>query len=310
MRMPLIAGLVLAAAVPLAACGSVAAPAAGGSHEHRGRVRLTSASQGPPAGSRAEAGALAGLMLSRLRLPAGARRMPPEPVPLLLRGPLLDMGAYAELDQRQLFQLPEPMSDVAAALAAAPPAGMDLSSTGGPGGPPGGTADFMDVTFADRSLPTGIYLAWLVLTVAQGGSGGSVLRADAQVIWYPPRSAAEHIDPARYHALAIAVTLFGTRIRHVRTVVTSRAVIRRLAGSLNRSPVEPVQTISCPAMWAIYRLAFSASPRGKPAVVVTATQAPCEGTGISVGGHRQPPLDDDAGVAAVVGRLLGISPGP
>ena len=34
-------------------------------------------------------------------------------------------------------------------------------------------------------------------TIAPVSSGGSLVRADAQVIWFPPRTAAEY-DPARY----------------------------------------------------------------------------------------------------------------
>src|SRR5215472_14869703 len=102
MRVPVRAGLVLAAVALLAACGSVAAPIASGPHVHPGGTRLVSASPGPRAGSRAEAVTLARRMLSRLRLPVGARRLPPASRPL--REPGLWAGAAAALDLHQLFE--------------------------------------------------------------------------------------------------------------------------------------------------------------------------------------------------------------
>ena len=301
MRAQLMACLAAAAAAGLTACGSVAVSGAGDVHGQPGGTLAAVSS--PAAGSRAAAAALARLLLSRLHLPSGARRLPLLPVPHALRAPLLDLGAYAELDLHQLFQLPEPMGDVAATLTASHPVGMELWSTGGPGGPPGGVTDFMDVSFADRSPPAGIYMAQLVLTVAPAQSGRSLLRADAQVIWFPPRSAAEYIDPARYHALTITVEVWPHRMRKV---VTSPTVISRLAGALNRSPAQPVRVFSCPMIIAIYRLMFSSSLSATP-VVVTATEAPCEGVGVTVGGRLQPPLQDEGAVVAMADRLLGVT---
>ncbi|MGO8961936.1 MAG: hypothetical protein ACLQFR_31875 [Streptosporangiaceae bacterium] len=137
-----------------------------------------------------------------------------------------------------------------------------------------------------------------------------MLRADAQVIWFPPRPAAEYIDPARYHVVMIAVTLSGPRLRTIRKVVTSTAVIARLAGILNRSHVDPVLTISCPLAVATYRVGFAVSRRSLPAVVVTATRSPCEGAGVRVGGRLQPPLEDAGAVVAAVDQVLGVTPQP
>jgi hypothetical protein len=127
-----------------------------------------------------------------------------------------------------------------------------------------------------------------------------MVRADVQVIWFPPRTAAEHIDPARYHVLAITVTLHK--------VVTSQAAITRLAEALNRSPVRPVQTIGCPLVFAEYRLAFAVSRRARPAVVVMASRWPCEGAQIRVSGRLQPPLEDAGTVVTTADQVLGGTP--
>src|SRR5215469_1078837 len=153
MRVPVRAGLVLAAVALLAACGSVAAPIVSGPHVHPGGTRLVLASPGPPAGSRAEAVTLARRMLSRLRMPAGARRLPP-PVPRPLREPDLWAGAAAALDLHQLFELRQPVGAVAAGLMAHVPAGMSLGSTGALVEPAGVAS--REVGYAARQVPAGV----------------------------------------------------------------------------------------------------------------------------------------------------------
>jgi hypothetical protein len=294
-------------AASLAACATVAAPHAGG--PPRGVTASDPAVPGPPGGSRAEAAALAGRLLSLLRLPVGARRLPATSVPPSLREPATAAaGASASLDLYRLFAAPQPLDALAAALAARVPAGLSLGGTGQGGGPDGVT--MREVDYAPGSLPAGIYSAQLVLTMVPAASGGSLLRADAQVIWYPSRTAAEFIDPARYHVLTVAVTVYGRGERTINRVVTSRAVISQLAGALNRSLAEPPLTLSCPLIFADYRLALAASRHSRPAVVVTATRWPCGGTGITVGGRAQPPLADNGAVVAIADRALGINPQP
>ena len=87
MRVPVSAGLVLAAAATLAACASVTAPPATRPHASPAGPQPAAGIPGPPAGSRAGAAALAELMLSRLRLPPGARILPSVPLPPSLPEP-------------------------------------------------------------------------------------------------------------------------------------------------------------------------------------------------------------------------------
>jgi len=216
--------LVLAAAsltaVSLAGCGTVRVPSASTPSARPGAATsapglptrlahssLTTPAPGlaaPPAGSRAEATALAGRLLSLLELPAGARRLPATSLPPSLREPATEVaGASASLDLYRLFAVPQPLDALAGALAARVPAGLSLGSTGQSSGP--GEVTTREVGYAPRSVPAGIYSAQLVVTMAPAASGGSLLRADAEVIWYPPRTAAEYIDPARYHVLTVTV---------------------------------------------------------------------------------------------------------
>ncbi len=167
----------------------------------------------------------------------------------------------------------------------------------------------MQVGYGVRSVPAGIYQARLVLTIVPASSGGSLVRADAQVIWFPPRTAAEYIDPARYHVLVIAITFFNPRLHTIDKVVTSQAAITQLAEALDQSPVEPVQPF-CPLIFATYRLGFSVSLHSRPVVVVSATRWPCGGAKISIDGRPQPPLQDANIVVTTADRLLGVNPEP
>jgi hypothetical protein len=302
------AAVTLAAAVALAACGSVAAPPASGPHSSPGDTPLASATRsapatpGPPAGSRPQAAALARQLLSRLRLPAGARRLPHTPVPSSLAAPVYGPGDVTpSLDQYQLFALTPPMATAAAFLAAHVPPGLS------PGGTASGSGPFQAVSYLTRPLPAGIAGAQLVLTVVPAAAGGSLLRADAQVTWYPPRTAAEYVDPARLHALRITVWVGGRRPHTVRKLVTSQAVIDRLAGALDRMQAAPSGVVACPAIWADYQLAFSVSRQSRPVVVVSANQDGCGGAGITVDGRAQPALDDRGTVAALVDRVVTVT---
>lgn len=302
----------LAACLSVAACASPATPAASPPTLHLIHITADSVQPVPPAGSRAEAHALATELLTRLRLPAGARRLPPNPTPQAVE-PSLWGGAAAALDVHELFELPESITAAAALFAARVPPGLSISVTSlGTGlvGPVGAMVAYTEVAYEPRSVPAGVDAAQLVLTIAADTSGGSVVRVDAQVIWYPPRSAAEYIDAARYDVLTIAVTVFNPNLRTITKVVTSQADITQLADALNRSKVEPTRIANCPAIFATYRLAFAVSPHQAPVVVVSATLQPCLGVQITVDGRKQPPLQDDATVVAIADRLLGFTPQP
>ena len=315
MRAAVRAALTAALAGSVAACGSVTAPGARQAQEPPGRTggrtaTGTAAAAGPVAGSQEQARRLAMALLARLRLPAGTHRSGPAtgPLPRVPPTPGGPAGAATSLDVHQMFLARQPAAVVAAYFGSHVPPGMRWGGSG----QGGGSADlmWMDVSYTARTVPPGIDTAEVVLTVAPAGTGGATVRADAQVTWFPPRSAAEHIDPARYHVLTITVTSYGARRpRTVHTVVTSQAAIAQLAAELDRAQTRPAGVrVSCPAARATYQLALAASRRSRPAVVVSATKWGCTGTRITVGGLAQPPLGDENAVTAIADRLTGVNP--
>jgi hypothetical protein len=297
----------------LAACGSLpASPPARGGHPHPDAIRPSPAVPGPPGGSRAEAAALAGQLLARLQLPAGARRVPATPVPPSLKypayGPAISVTSF---DLARFFAVPRSMDALEAGLASHAPAGMTQDGTGWGGSGSENSASYLDVSYSVQSVPPGVASAEVVLTIAPAGPRQSVLRADAQILWYPSRTAAEYIDPDRYHVLTIDATIYGHRVVYTAgKVVTSQALIARLAEALNTSPAQPPVTIVCPSDAVTYQLALSVSRRSRPVVVISATPSACGGSGITVNGHPQPALADYGSVASVARQALGPIPPP
>jgi hypothetical protein len=290
----------------LTACGNVPAPGTG-AIVHPNAIQAATPLPTPPPGTRSEAAALARLLLSRLILPAGADRLPQTPLPSSLSGAWY-AGAVVtpSLDQYRVYALAQPMAAAAAFLAARVPAGLAEAGTGQYGN--SGDVAEMDVTYVDQHAPAGIAGAQVVVSVVPARSGGSYLRADAQIIWYPPRTAAEYIDPARYHVLSITVLISGRRSHTVHKVVTSQTFIARLAEALDHMQAEPLGTVSCPAIFAEYQLAFSVSRSSRPAVVVSANNAGCPGAGITVDGQQQPLLTDDgAEIAALADQQVTVT---
>jgi len=124
----------------------------------------------------------------------------------------------------------------------------------------------------------------------------SLIRAEVQVVWYPPRSGAEYIRPGRYRSVTVTVPA-ASGARQGATVTrafTSRAVIAELASLLSRLPGMLPTAFSCPAMAAApgpapYRVVFTPQSRRWPTIV--AAPAGCWDGGIVVGKHKQPALD-------------------
>ena len=249
---------------------------------------------GPPSQTRAAATRIAGRVLAHLVLPAHATRLPQRPVPPGLRRPADHSPAVDSVDRYRLYHLPLSVPAAVGFLAAHPPPGMTADGTGS------GT-DGRDVTFAPRHTPAGIEGIELDYSVVPGPRSGALLRADAEVIWYPARSAAEHLDPADYRTVRITATVYGTSVRTVARTFTSAAAIGRLIRALDALPASPGILYHGPAMLVTYRLAFGPA-KGPPAAVVDADNCPPDT--ITVAGQPQPALQDFGTVAALAGRLM------
>ena len=179
------------------------------------------------------------------------------------------------------------------------PAGLTPSGTGS--GSDGGGPQY-DVVAADvtpRAVPAGIYTAQLVYTIAPEADGGSLLRADAQVIIYPARSAAEYLNPAGIRSVTVSHTAPDPASR----TITTRPEIARLARLVDGEHAFPLGLVfSCPAeLPPSYRLTFTPVSASRPTVVID--PGSCMGDGVFANGVRQPALVD-AGLLSATERLL------
>jgi hypothetical protein len=249
--------------------------------------------QSPPsgaAGDQARAYALG--LLAKLKLPAGARQAAWPARPGRLPQPVLPYWPTDAVTAQALYRAGASMGSVWRFLTGHVPAGMQPRWPGNVGN---GTDRY--VLDVPAHLPRGIAHANLEVVIIPRGSG-SLIRAEVQVVWYPPRSAAEYIHPDRYQSVTVTVPKLSEASRDatVTRTFTSRAVITQLAALLNQLPGMLPTTFNCPAMKvgarpppSPYRLVFT--PRSRQWPTIAAAPVGCFQGGIVVGKHKQPALD-------------------
>ena len=272
----------------LAACGTAAAPTGISAPAKQAITMSNSPRAGGLAGQHARAYALR--LLAKLDLPADARRTAWPARQSRLLKPLLPVWLGDVVDARALYRVGS-STGLDQFLAGHVPTGM-LPGESGQGGTGGGV--FVD--YIPAHLPAGIASAYLAAVIIPSGRS-ALVRADAQVVWYPPRSATEYIHPGRYRSVTVTA-LAVTR------AFTAPSVITGLAALLNRMPALPPEVRMCPAITGTYRVVFTPRAARWPQVVVTPSG--CGSDGIRVGGRGQPTLDEhgDRVISALL-QLLG-----
>ena len=249
--------------------------------------------------SRSGAKAYARHLLARLRLPAGSRRMHIKHIAGL--SPSLAAILTDVVDRRALYRVHEAMTGLSRYLQAHAPAGMTVSSWGWIGYR--GKITARTVTFSPRHLPAGIYSAMLVTTFKPAKGGASLLRADAQVAWFPPRGGAVRIHAADYKSVTVTRYRSGGRDRRRRTVSGARQV-RKLVAMYNRLHGAPDVVTGCPVIdpsTTEYRLTFHPA-HGARTVVLSPTN--CLFVGVTIGGQPEPDLYPAGAVIAAASRVL------
>ncbi len=291
------AAFVVAAAVTgCSADGGGCAPAGGGSPGRPGPMRgylVSSRAPGPPGGSRAVARAFGWRMLARFRLPAGARRAGRQA--WIGVGPADRPGPADVTSVSAFYQVPVPLAALDRYLLGYAPTGM--TRYGAAAGPVV-TGVFDQVSYALQRTPAWVEPRTRLLAIAvRGRHGGTLLRVDARVAWFTPRTAAEYLRPSAFRAVVVravvaragsAGSVPGSRYQTLRRTFTSPAAIRDLAGVLNGLHAQAGRSQRCPASRPEFRLSFV--PRHGPPVVVT--PAGCAGEAVTIGGRRQPMLVD------------------
>jgi hypothetical protein len=261
-----------------------------------GTVTVTRA----PVGSRAAALTLARQMLSRLVVPAGSQPARPSPVPTPLNVSSAEEGISPyTVDLHRFVLVREPVASVHSFLLAHVPAGMSWFGLGLASGTTN-TVTVLWVAYRPRSLGSGLTGAELGTAALPSAGGETLIRADATVSWFPPRSAAEQLNAARFRSVTVTAAEAFPRPRTVTRAFTSPVIIGRLVALVNSLPATPypdVAAMSCAAVATVYRLAFT------PGVVIY--RGGCGASdAVTVDGKEQPRLLDLGGALTAAARQL------
>jgi hypothetical protein len=146
-------------------------------------------------------------------------------------------------------------------------------------------------------VPSGLINAQLGTAALPSAGGDTLIRADASVSWFPPRSAAEHLNAASFRSVTATVAM--PQRRTVTRTFTSPAVIGRLVTLADSLPATPYPdlAIKCLDLTTVYRLEFT------PGVIVN--PGGCgDSDAIMVDGEEQPRLWDPGVLTAAVRQLL------
>jgi hypothetical protein len=255
-----------------------------------------------PAGSRAAALTLARQMLARLVVPAGSQAARPSPVPPPLSVSSAGGGLPYTVELHRFVLVHEPAATVQSFLLAHVPAGMSWAGDGLAQGTTN-TVTVLSVAYSPRSLASGLTNAQLGTAAMPLADGDTLIRADAGVSWFPPRSAAEQLTAASFGSVTVTATEMFPRPRTATRTFTSPVVIGRLVALVNSLPATPypeVAAMSCAPGGTVYRLGFT------PGVVIYAGGCGASDA-ITVNGKEQPRLWDLGVLTAAARQLLHLT---
>jgi hypothetical protein len=253
----------------------------------------------PPAATRAEARRTGRRLLALAVLPPGTHRFTGKRVPAVLRHPSQTIAADAYADVHHIFAGNRSMRAVLAFLRHHHPKGMTQTGTGELG--LRGHAIEKEVDYSPRHLPAGFQEIDFLVEVVRGQHGHADLRTDVELVWYPPRSAAEHLAAGHFRAVKISAVIYGKGVRQEHRTFRQQAIIDKLTRVLNAAPASPGGWESCPAIFESYTLTFI-PVKGEAGAKV---QVPgCFQYRITVGGHAEPPLADTGKIENIAHHLL------
>jgi hypothetical protein len=249
---------------------------------------LTRAKAPPAISNEQLAKKVATQLLASLRLPRGAVRLAKGSRGLVTwwQGP-----KTKTIDYHHYFWLPGDPSVVLNEITVARGATPQGGTTGESGNPPG--PDWWSITYA-WPVRNGLFSEEVTLQDERGARGGSVLRADSDVVWLPAKSKYDVVA-----AGAKVVTIVATR---------TTARIAAIAGLVDRQHVTLDVTMSCPAEtgYETVQIAFRTSKRALPYSVVTVTPDCPWAVSIETGGHEGDPLTGAVQIIALLHRLVGL----
>lgn len=265
--------------------------------------------------SRAAAHALAVSLLGRAVLPPGSAGVSAAPA-AALRQPPEQPGTTDLATATRFATTDRSMAVVDAFFEAHPPAGhRSGGASSGSAGRYGTTTDEY-VGYPIGHLPAGVAGAQLLLTVAPRRGGGSGIRVDAQVTWYPRKPAAADVprgDRVAVVALVETLPVAEQRQDHVpaprRVVVTDPTTVGKLRIAADGLQAATPGARSCPAdLGTRYVVAFGPATGAAPNRTYTAGS--CGEVAVAgASGKTIATLSDDQAFDAAYRQVLGLNSG-
>jgi hypothetical protein len=295
-------------------CGAVPAPGSTGRTQPAGPDHSAAPARAvAPTDSRAGAISYGRALLASLHLPPGAHMIsqpviswpiysqPVKPIdglrPFTIPAILTDM-----IDIGVVYRVSPSMAGDYSYLLAHSPAGTTPSANGYSSHSGIVTTEF--VCNVPATLPAGIYSADLETSFKPVHGGGSLVRADAVIAWYPPRSPADYIDPSKYSSVTVSGASGPGHSPPAKTYA-SAGMVAKLAALANALHAAPHAVTSCPAELVGshgYQIVFHPAVGRVPPIVVSPTS--CLGVEIAAGRRELPGLYPAGSIIAAVDRLL------
>jgi hypothetical protein len=264
------------------------------------------------------AAADAASMLAAFSAPPGAVRTGPLPVSWLAQAAMSSLSPDL-VSRTAWWRVPGQPQAVLGWVRAHVPAGFTLAGSGSQGPPlrklepghPGPVQIVGQEWNAELSRPpvAGLFdQRQLVVAVARYTAGQTALRVDAQVVWLPPKPAAEQIPASARVVTITAIPGVGPPAGYDQPVtITDPAKVARIAAVVNALPVFPPGMMSCPMdQGRAMRLTFKAAPAGTVLAVVTGEIAGCGGVAVTIGGKPMLTLRGGYPMQQQVSAIVGL----
>jgi hypothetical protein len=275
-------------------------------------IASAASTQRTAAQNRAAAARDATALRKRLVLSIGARSSGHEPAGDhgLLATPATTLGTPALVDRHGFWIVPSPLNVVEAFVAGHQRSITRALGTGTIGGP--GIPDNESLTFTLSHPPAGIESEALIVDMVALPDGQTAVRADAQVVWTVPRTAAERV-PAGVHEVDISRAIPG-RAPSLSIDVTAQSRVDTIVAMIDRLPAVQPGVWSCPEQPAgAPQVTFVFRSRHLGPVLARASEnadvseptGPCAPLTFSVRGRAEPALLHGASFLHAVGRLIG-----
>ena len=249
----------------------------------------------------------------------GALRVPSDAVPVARvprSSPISSVAARLAtpnlVDVHRIWRVPGSPRVVLAIVRHSHPAGLTINGGGSGGEHAVGQTEVeysWYVTFGAKPQP-GLGLQELVISMTAAPQGGTLLRADGEVVWLSARPAAERVPAG---VSSVEVTRGPPRRgRRLLRVISDPVAVQRIVAALERLPIVQPGTWVCPSEPvepAVVHLTFRDSARKVLAEAVQAAGTEvgnCDPMYFSVEGREQKPLAEGASVIGIVSQTLGL----